>query len=383
MNLIITEVQISFIILMSLLVVALAYMLPQFSTAGKTFDRARKFLLVGTVLIAIHFMIQYALHKQIDDVREIRTTINLLFGIPISYLVYLSLIYLQCRGRLRRVDWLVGPVAYFGAVVCYIVLPKSLYVSIDVHLHTFLMSIFYAMMLCYYGVAMLRNNLHIERDIHEEGMDFYIPLVRWFRWPMYFMVLISLGFPVMTFNGNLLLRSLYGILAIISGFVYIFSFIGYGLNCKPRTDLSLERNVDTIPPQDADSQTVISDATEEDEDEWDEVKLKRMEYCVRKFILSEAYLTSGLTLKDVADLMHISRGMLRAWLKTTPYQKFTNWIVYLRIEKAKQLQLEELDLTSKEIAKRCGFCDRQYYQCQFKKLVGLSPAEWVKQHNKE
>ncbi len=65
------------------------------------------------------------------------------------------------------------------------------------------------------------------------------------------------------------------------------------------------------------------------------------------------------------------------WLSRSEYGKFSNWIQSLRIAKAKKLLTEENDLSSNQVAKLCGYCDRQYFQRIFQQKEGMTPAQWV------
>lgn len=408
MNLMITEVQIACIALMSMLVLLLAFVLPRYSEAGRVFERARKLLIVGTVLIVLHFILQYILHKQVANVADTRPFINLVLGFPITFTVNMSFVYLQRRGAIRVREWIAIPLTYalaLIALVCFLLGDRT---AEKVHQTQVVMATLYGITLVFCGLLQLRNHFRIMYLIRQEGKDFYIPLVRWMKWSMFVMLVISFGFPFMALNTNLLMRSLYGILSITAGFFYIFSFIGYGLSCKPRTELSkLIRTVSVFDPGNSDVKpetetapgvqthhqedvapernTDFDDNEEGDDDslqQLDEAKLRRIDFAVNKFIQDGIYLRSGITLKDAAALMNISRRLLRIWLKNTDYDKFTNWIVSLRIEQAKQMILQNPHMNSKEIADYCGFCDRQYYQHQFRKLVGITPAQWAMVHQK-
>ena len=80
MNLMISEIQITCIILMGLISLLLAFVVPHYAVAGKVYDKARKILIGGTFLVTIHFMLQYWLHKS-APVNEtlVRTLINVSF----------------------------------------------------------------------------------------------------------------------------------------------------------------------------------------------------------------------------------------------------------------------------------------------------------------
>ena len=78
--------------------------------------------------------------------------------------------------------------------------------------------------------------------------------------------------------------------------------------------------------------------------------------------------------------MDIPTNRLKVWLQGTEYEKFSNWITFLRIDKAKELMLQNPESNIEEIAEQCGFCDRPYFSRQFTKQEGISPSKWTKEH---
>ena len=356
---------------MGLITLFLTFFLPRYTDLGKIQNTARKLLTLGTSLVTVHFILQNILHKNIDNVSEIRTVVNLLFGIPISYTFNLSYLYLQRLGSISKFEWLFGPIAFslslLVAAAYYIVGFQGL----DSNTTAYTMSVIYASVLFLYCILQVREYFRIVRNIRNNGVQKFIPLLRWTRWSMFAVVIIGLGFPVMTFNPNLLMRSLYGILSISSAFFYILCFIGYSFNYKVKSSLGGTSKIEPV-------------CKEEEGDRKEQVKemqLARIGAIVDKYVEKGCYLQSGITIKDVAVEMGISCNMLKMWLKTTPYKKFSNWLVYLRIEKAKDLLLAYPDLNCEEIAEKCGFCDRQYFQHQFTKQVGISPSKWIIEHD--
>ncbi len=53
-----------------------------------------------------------------------------------------------------------------------------------------------------------------------------------------------------------------------------------------------------------------------------------------------------------------------------------NYLISVRIEKARELLCSNLSLTAKEVGERCGFNDNSYFGKVFKKVTGLTPREY-------
>ncbi|WP_199617348.1 response regulator transcription factor [Paenibacillus alkalitolerans] len=94
--------------------------------------------------------------------------------------------------------------------------------------------------------------------------------------------------------------------------------------------------------------------------------------------IREHYL-EPLTLQQVADYVHVSKNYFSILFKKTTEQNFIDFIIHLRIEKAKEL-LAGTDLKIYEVAERSGFNDVKYFSKLFKKMSGLTPIEYRDNH---
>lgn len=84
---------------------------------------------------------------------------------------------------------------------------------------------------------------------------------------------------------------------------------------------------------------------------------------------------SELTLQSVAAIVSISPNYLSALLKKELDVNFSEYLIHIRMEKAKRLLLES-DLLSYEIADQVGFTDYSHFSRTFKKLTGIGPREF-------
>ena len=361
----ITEVQVSCIILMGLITLFLAFVLPTYTTmVGRHYHHARKILSMSTFLVMLHFIVQYILHKEAENIIETRTIINLLFGVPISYLANMSYIYLQRDGNVSLHNWLFAP---FILLIEFAVLAITWNVSTNItvmHISTYTMSLLYATTLFYYAYLIIHEHRQILKDLKDGKRLELIQFVKYTRWSLILMVFLAFGFPLMTFNTNLLMRSVYGVLAISVFFFYIISFATYGIIVGVPQGLA----------------TVSEKGVEEHKEkiQLSITKMERMNSATSAFIKSNAFTRTSITIKEAAEIMGVSLNMLKNWLSNSEYEKYNNWINALRISKAKELLINNPDMSYDIVSEKCGFCDRQYFYRQFKKQEGVSPAIWIK-----
>lgn len=79
------------------------------------------------------------------------------------------------------------------------------------------------------------------------------------------------------------------------------------------------------------------------------------------------------------QLLYMNSDYLGKLFKKETGEKFSNYVIKVRIEKAKQLLETERDIKIFELADRLGFGDNpQYFSQVFKKYSGYAPSEYLK-----
>lgn len=96
---------------------------------------------------------------------------------------------------------------------------------------------------------------------------------------------------------------------------------------------------------------------------------------------SEAYLNPNLSLNEVAKATGISTKNLSRAINTALGKNFFDLINNYRVEKSKTLltQKKERGLTLETIAEQCGFNSQVTYCNAFKRTVGTTTSQWLKQ----
>lgn len=91
----------------------------------------------------------------------------------------------------------------------------------------------------------------------------------------------------------------------------------------------------------------------------------------------QKHLQDNISLSLVAEEIGISSPYLSAVFKEEMGVGFSEYLLDIRLEKAKAL-LEEENLVLKEILSLCGFNNYTYFFNVFKRKVGLTPKEYIK-----
>lgn len=92
-------------------------------------------------------------------------------------------------------------------------------------------------------------------------------------------------------------------------------------------------------------------------------------------IIDEKIGDDTFSLQVLADDMGFSSGYLSALFKKLFGKSFQNYVIDLRLEKAKLLLLTT-DMKNYEIAESIGISDVNYFSVRFKKAYGLSPKQY-------
>ena len=91
----------------------------------------------------------------------------------------------------------------------------------------------------------------------------------------------------------------------------------------------------------------------------------------------EDNLEYDLTLESVSKEVHISKNYLSSLFYEQTDMKFTQFINFLRVEKAKEL-LSTCDFSLSYISNLCGFKNQSYFSTIFKEHTKYSPLEYKK-----
>lgn len=88
-----------------------------------------------------------------------------------------------------------------------------------------------------------------------------------------------------------------------------------------------------------------------------------------------ANLRSKITFDDLVAHTHYNRDYLARLFKKETGMSVNDYILNLRIQTAQELLLD--GLSSSEIAYKLQFCSQSYFIKQFKKIVGLTPKDYL------
>lgn len=101
---------------------------------------------------------------------------------------------------------------------------------------------------------------------------------------------------------------------------------------------------------------------------------------IKLWLLKKTYLKPGITIQDVAVEINTNRTYLSNYINSEKGVNFSNWINTLRIDEAKQLMLEQPELSLLAICEHVGYTDISTFSRNFSKCEKISPTSWRKSH---
>ena len=96
----------------------------------------------------------------------------------------------------------------------------------------------------------------------------------------------------------------------------------------------------------------------------------------------ELFLNPNFTLEIAAKELQVTKHLLSQYINEALGKSFSNLIKEYRIEKAKQLLETETNYTIECLGYDSGFSSKSTFFTAFKKITGLTPAEYQKLHSK-
>lgn len=369
-----TQVQFTALVLMILLALKLQ-LLPVKTVDKVSLGKTRWLMTACMALLAVQFMIQYALQLRNTGHVAQAIMLNLAVFIPCTNLLSLAILYLLNESRVNNIDRFIGLPTWMAAMTLLFIGLKSdgepLMAQSPILVWAEIgASALYAGMQAYYferHIRELRRLRQALQDYYDRDTD---GLLSWMEVSIVLLALFALMVPLIIFtNGRWLVIFSLGIFGGI--FYLIDSFCLYVVS-------SASRKVAEV--KESEEETERDEETEAGDDEaatrQTEENLRHVEQAVKQWTAAGGYRENGITMPAAAAAIGVPRYHLTLWLKQHDI-KYTQWINDLRIADAKRLLEEKSGWSNEAIADYCGFSDRSYFQKKFKESTGMTPTDYL------
>ena len=364
------ELQFSVVVLMTLMCSALIVLLPKQIKYDRVINRSRWLMVAALSLLGVQFLIQYIFQFRTMGVTQ-AVLVNLIFFVPASALMSMTVLNLQRQGRL-------GTFEKWGWVVAWVVVVAILAIAVLTDGHPLEQvsssvlwadiwaSIVYAVMQTWYSILQMKE-LERMRVVMENYFDRERSgLVQWMMHSIGITSLMALLVPLLIFSPNTVLI-VYALLFFWGIFMMWFCFMRYFTSNAMNRVREAEEYAEACNKERQQTQA----AGEQYGNRLSPNAMQHVEKAVERWLATGDYLTVGITSPQVADAMQVPRYQLAAWVKASGYNTFTRWITCLRIKEAERVLKEHPDWTSDAVADHCGF-NRAHFQKIFKKETGIA-----------
>ena len=98
-----------------------------------------------------------------------------------------------------------------------------------------------------------------------------------------------------------------------------------------------------------------------------------------RLYMSRHFTDPNLMLPDVANAVNMSKSRFSAVFSQYTGQTFTEYLIQLRLNRAKEL-LKTTNYKNSQIAQETGYNDSHYFSYIFKKNIGMTPSEYRAQY---
>lgn len=99
---------------------------------------------------------------------------------------------------------------------------------------------------------------------------------------------------------------------------------------------------------------------------------------LEKWIEEKKFVVKGLTIVDLSRDLCTNRTYLSTYINNHYNVSFREWINSLRLNYAKQLLLDNPELTITDVADRVGYVSLSYFTKMFTVMEGITPGKWRK-----
>lgn len=362
----ISEMQYGGMLTTALLALTVAFQVPRRTKRNAVFSRARWMMAAGLALISLQFVLQY-----VGGYRQMGVTQgvfwNLVFFMPCTISLNLAILYVQQKGRISRLDWIVGGTLYLVAMVLLFGVAKTDGIPFEIEsspLRTaeYIGSTLFMAMQGYYFVQLYRGYRRMTKAVDEYFDHERRDLLGWMGRSVTMLAVLSLFVPIVIFLEGWPLTA-YACAFFCTIYYCASCFHSYGIS----QDLQRVEEAEQSQESD-DAEPSISPAD-----------CQRIEQAAEKWVAAGSYRQPNQTLTTVANDMDVQRYMLKAWLQQTEYGKLSNWVNHLRTKEAQRVMTDHPDWALDAVADYCGF-SRSTFHRVFHQFTGVTPSKFLQQH---
>lgn len=325
--------------------------------ASVVYDRSRWMLVAATMLLAVHFLIQYVGHLREQSV-TLCWSVNLAFYVVITPLYNMAELNLLRVGHDRRRSYrnnVLSLVIFYALFAVGFLTGTLVNDAQPWRTMTFVVAVLYFLKLLELSWVLGREMKASTISLTPGEQSERSRALRYTGRVMGWIILCSLFTPWVSMSSSLLLNAVYGTIFFIFLIWFQVKFMQLG-------EPSAQAQPAAVRPQVA-----------------DEVQPQDVQQRVEQWVSLRRYTNAELTIAEALQEMGVTAEALNRYLERhTSVKVYRKWLPYLRIEEAKRIMLEHPEYSLDAVAEACGYANKSNLSRAFKAQEGVTPSVWMK-----
>ena len=340
------------------------------------YEKSRWLLFTAMLLAVVHYLLQIFLgFRAASD--ELGALVNMLFYTPAVYLVSYASLRMVSDRKHKRLYMLVGFVSVALILVCFVV-GYICYRSLNMPVALRSMAVVFYISVFYYAFYPLHELFRVKQLVENETGGDIRQFFIYMRVGMAVLFMICITVPFVIFSLKVL--SIFGPIILVLLVVYVLSFISFGYNLTPVSDIiDEELDDDKVKPN---SEGEVTEEASAPTATLTEQQCKQIRTSIERWRKAQGYSQPDVNSTNLAAKLRVPKRQLILYLSVYEGKTFRVWLSELRIEEAKRMLIEDENYKLETIAYACGFSHRNYLQNRFKAITGFTPREWQENQKK-
>lgn len=323
----------------------------------KVFEQSRWLLVLALLLFVLHYGLQmvFGFRAQGADVGAV---VNILFYVPIGFLINLSLLHFMQGGKPNR-RYCIGNAVGYLVILAVIGEGYCRHGSMHIGEELYVADVIYLCCLVWLNALPLRELYKIRNRVEAETGNPIEVFDHCMRWGLILLYTIAIFFQFTILYTPIV--SVIAPLALLAVSYYVCCFVSLGFNISQVSDVldsSASSSLAAPNPLTAEQTQYIEEA-------------------IQRWSSEGGFRDNDASIVSLARRIGVNRQQLTSYLDHQYGCTFRIWLSNLRLEEAKRQILEHPNYSNDVIARECGFGSASQLYRVFRTATGSSPKEWA------
>lgn len=299
------------------------------------YEKSRWLLFTAMLLAVVHYLLQIFLgFRAASD--ELGALVNMLFYTPAVYLVSYASLRMVSDRKHKRLYMLVGFVSVALILVCFVV-GYICYRSLNMPVALRSMAVVFYISVFYYAFYPLHELFRVKQLVENETGGDIRQFFIYMRVGMAVLFVICITVPFVIFSLKIL--SIFGPIILVLLVVYVLSFISFGFNLTPVSDIiDEELDDDNAKPN---SEEEVTEEASAPTATLTEQQCKQIRTSIERWRKAQGYSQPDVNSTNLAAKLRVPKRQLILYLSVYEGKTFRVWLSELRIEEAKRMLIED------------------------------------------